>query len=196
MYQLVEGESISLCMWRAQKGKNWVFITQTHRHILTQGRLYIMYICFNWWLSHLYCAWTVDFIKVKSIEWQRPHLLEYIPSWWKNYPRLVRARGCTPTPFHYHHAQSCGVPFRWEGRYTPNISVVPLYVLCGQKIPFSTIQKVNFLATFSLYSSRFPPLSSMLQVHCASASPEYRDDISSSFCNSSLFSDTSVPEQA
>jgi hypothetical protein len=38
-----------------------------------------------------------------------------------------------PTPFHYiyHHVQSCGVRSNWEGRYTPLISTLPPYVLCG-----------------------------------------------------------------
>ncbi len=40
---------------------------------------------------------------------------------------------CTPTPFHsvYHHVQSCSVRASWEGRHTPRISSLPLYVLCG-----------------------------------------------------------------
>jgi hypothetical protein len=40
--------------------------------------------------------------------------------------------GCTPSLFHsiYHHKQSCGVHSSWEGRYTPSISPLPLYVLC------------------------------------------------------------------
>ncbi len=40
---------------------------------------------------------------------------------------------CTPTPFHssYHHLQSCSVRSSWEGGYTPSISSLPLYVLCG-----------------------------------------------------------------
>ncbi len=42
-------------------------------------------------------------------------------------------RGCTPNPFHsnYHHIQSCSERSSWEGRYTPPISSLPLYVLCG-----------------------------------------------------------------
>jgi hypothetical protein len=36
-------------------------------------------------------------------------------------------------PFHYiyHHVQSCGVRSRWEGRYTPPVSTLPQYELCG-----------------------------------------------------------------
>ncbi len=47
------------------------------------------------------------------------------PAWWGG--------GCTPSPFHtiYHHEQSCGVGSSWEDRYTPPISTLPLYVLCG-----------------------------------------------------------------
>jgi hypothetical protein len=47
------------------------------------------------------------------------------PAWW--------GRGCTPSPFHSicHHEQSCAVRSSWEGRYTPPISPLPIYVLCG-----------------------------------------------------------------
>jgi hypothetical protein len=41
--------------------------------------------------------------------------------------------GCTPSPFHsiYRHEQSYGVRSSSEGGYTPHISPLPLYVLCG-----------------------------------------------------------------
>jgi len=41
---------------------------------------------------------------------------------------------CKPTPVHYvyHHVQSCSVRSSWEGRYTPPISTLPPYVLCGR----------------------------------------------------------------
>ncbi len=46
--------------------------------------------------------------------------------------KLARG-GCAPTPFHYiyHHEQSCGVRVRrrWEDRYTPPISPLPLFPL-------------------------------------------------------------------
>ncbi len=47
--------------------------------------------------------------------------------------------GCTPTPFHsiYHHVQSCSVRSSWEGRYTPSISSLPLYVLCDYTLLIS-----------------------------------------------------------
>ncbi len=47
--------------------------------------------------------------------------------------------GCTPTPFHsiYHHVQSCSVHSSWEGRYTPPISSLPLYVLCDYSLLIS-----------------------------------------------------------
>jgi len=53
------------------------------------------------------------------------HFLAYIPSWWRNQPRLVGG-GCKPTPFTI-------LPSRppERGRYTPLISNLPLYVLCG-----------------------------------------------------------------
>jgi hypothetical protein len=35
--------------------------------------------------------------------------------------------GCTPPPFHYiyHHVQGCGVPYGYEGRYTPPFLLYP-----------------------------------------------------------------------
>ncbi len=44
---------------------------------------------------------------------------------------------CTPTPFHsiYHHLQSCSVRSSWEGRHTPTISSLPLYVVCDTHRP-------------------------------------------------------------
>ncbi len=52
--------------------------------------------------------------------------LVYIPSWWKNLPRLVRV-GCTPTPCHfiYHQVQSCGVPYAPAER----ADTLPLFLL-------------------------------------------------------------------
>jgi hypothetical protein len=45
------------------------------------------------------------------------------PAWW--------GWECTPTPFYYiyHHLKSCGIRSSWEGRYTPPISTLPIYVL-------------------------------------------------------------------
>jgi hypothetical protein len=56
----------------------------------------------------------------------------------KNLPSLVRW-GVHAHPVHYiyHHAQSCGVRSSWEGRYSPPISTLPLYVLCGIKFQAS-----------------------------------------------------------
>ncbi len=31
----------------------------------------------------------------------------------------------------YHHVQSCSLRSSWQGRYTPTISTLPPYVLCG-----------------------------------------------------------------
>ncbi len=47
--------------------------------------------------------------------------LMYIPSWWKNQPRLVRVGGAHPPPSHYiyHLLQSCGISSSCEGIYTP-----------------------------------------------------------------------------
>ncbi len=70
-----------------------------------------------------------------NTEWQWPlsgvlyctyhHDGKISPAWWD--------WGCAPFPFHsiYHHEQSCGVRSSWAGRYTPPISPLPLYILCG-----------------------------------------------------------------
>ncbi len=74
---------------------------------------------------------------VMSTEYTRSgncRFLAYITSWWKNQSWLMRVEGArTPTPFHfsYHHVHSCSVLSSWEDRYTPPISSLPLYVLCG-----------------------------------------------------------------
>jgi hypothetical protein len=74
-----------------------------------------------------------DLLHRVHTEWQWPIFLAYIPSWWKNQPKLVRVGGCTLTPFHsiFHHVQSCSVRSSWEGRSTLCISSLSLYVLCG-----------------------------------------------------------------
>jgi hypothetical protein len=50
------------------------------------------------------------------------------PAWW--------GYRCTPTPFHDIYCtityKWCGLRSSWEGRYTPPISTLPLYVLCVQ----------------------------------------------------------------
>ncbi len=40
-------------------------------------------------------------------------------------------RGMHPLYFIYHHVRSCDVRSSWEGRYTPPIYTLLLYVLCG-----------------------------------------------------------------
>ncbi len=49
------------------------------------------------------------------------------------YRRVHRVAMATFTSFHYvyHHVQSCRVRSNLEGRYTPSISSIPLYVLCA-----------------------------------------------------------------
>jgi hypothetical protein len=49
---------------------------------------------------------------------------------------LVRVGVASQPPFTivYHHVQSCGVCSSWEGRYTSNISTLPLYCKCSVKI--------------------------------------------------------------
>jgi hypothetical protein len=56
-------------------------------------------------------------------EWQLPRFGVYIPSWWKISPAWWEWW------VHIHLVQSCGVRSSWEGRYTPPISTLPLYVL-------------------------------------------------------------------
>jgi hypothetical protein len=47
--------------------------------------------------------------------------------------QLGEGGGRTPSPFYYiyHHEQSYGVRSNLDGRYTPPLSPLPLYVLCG-----------------------------------------------------------------
>ncbi len=59
--------------------------------------------------------------------------LAYIPSWWKNLPRLVRVGGARPSPFtiqYFPSVQSCTLELRGQ-IHPPPISTLPLYVLCG-----------------------------------------------------------------
>jgi hypothetical protein len=68
-------------------------------------------------------------------EWQWP-ISKVHSIMMENQPWLVRVGGgggCTPTTFHsiYHHVQRCSVISSWEGRYSPPISSLPLYVLRG-----------------------------------------------------------------
>ncbi len=72
----------------------------------------------------------------------------------------LAGRGCTPTPFHsiYHHEQSFGVRSCWEGRYTPPISPLPWYVLCGASITFR-----HFPTVYALFVHR---LRTVLPLKC------------------------------
>ncbi len=59
------------------------------------------------------------------------HFLAYIPSWWKIQRSLVKVGSARPSPYIYHHLQSCVVHSSWECIFTLPISTLPLYVLCG-----------------------------------------------------------------
>ncbi len=86
-------------------------------------------------------------------------------------------KGCTlhaPSPFHsiYHHKQSCGVPSSWEGRYTPPISPLPLYVTSGSdsmllrgvnvdiknysSVRWGCVMKLSFYITLHQTPPKFP----------------------------------------
>ncbi len=71
-------------------------------------------------------------------EWQRPisGVRSIINGKWKISPGWWGWES-TPTSFHYiyHHVQSCGVRYRWEGRFTTPLSTLPQYVLCGEEFP-------------------------------------------------------------
>ncbi len=59
-----------------------------------------------------------------------------IISWWKNHPSLVRAgaRGVHAHPISLYlpsHTELWCICSSWESIYTPPISTLPLYVLCG-----------------------------------------------------------------
>ncbi len=72
------------------------------------------------WTKHVKCH-----LSMATFFRTFPHDSKIRPAWW--------GWGYTPSPFpfSYHHEQSCGVRSSWEGRYTPSISPLPLYVLCG-----------------------------------------------------------------
>jgi hypothetical protein len=69
------------------------------------------------WLRWEGSPWPFVTLKIKTvlsteyIQSGTGRFLAYIPSSWKNKPRLVRVGGCTPTPFHYiyYHVQSNSV---------------------------------------------------------------------------------------
>jgi hypothetical protein len=63
---------------------------------------------------------------------------------------------CTPTPFHYiyYHLQSCSVRSSLEGRYTPPISSLPLYVLYGTECTCVIVPLGSFRCTFTVMSQR------------------------------------------
>ncbi len=90
-------------------------------------------ILYPWCLKYMQCSGADGKICLLSTQSYNGHFLAYIPLWWKNLPRLMRVGRCMPTPFYYiyHHIQCWGVRSSWEGRYTPAISTLPLYVLCG-----------------------------------------------------------------
>jgi hypothetical protein len=48
-----------------------------------------------------------------------------------HYNGKIRGRGCTLSPFHslYHHEQSCSVRSSWEGGYTPQFLLYPIFTL-------------------------------------------------------------------
>jgi hypothetical protein len=54
------------------------------------------------------------------------YFLEYIPSWWK----ISLGWWGWGVHYNYHHVRSWGVRSSWEGRYTPPVSYLPLYILC------------------------------------------------------------------
>ena len=62
--------------------------------------------------------------------------------------------GCTPSTFHYHE-QSCNVRSRKQGRYTPPISSLPLYVICAHPdLWYNTDLCLCWQSTVVLYSCR------------------------------------------
>ncbi len=83
-------------------------------------------------------------------EW-KCHFLAYITM--EKSAKPAEGGGCTPTPFHciYHHVQSCGVRCSWEGRYIPNMSTRPLYVLCAPDTLSPLQPSVSWLLTAAFW---------------------------------------------
>ncbi len=108
--------------------------------------------------SHLFPVWAAAFTVTTREHTQigNGHVLACIPSWEWNQPRLMRVGSlCTPSPFHYiyHHIQSCSVRSSWEGRYTPPISPLPLYVLCGYNLQAARLGLIIYNSYLIISSS-------------------------------------------
>jgi hypothetical protein len=88
---------------------------------------------FEYMQSGIECSTTVSCMirwTTEYTDWQRP--LSGIHSiMMEKSARAGGGGGCMPTPFHYvyYNVKSCGARSSWEGRYTPPISSLPLYVL-------------------------------------------------------------------
>jgi hypothetical protein len=141
--------------WRGGGGGEWLERLTAHANIATglssipaQWNLNEADVVFNFvhkiWSNrlilkkgkwHPYWFWNLPPVTVDNTKkaMDRPqsmlndngHFLAYIPSWWRNQPRLVGG-GASPPLSPY-------LPSRppERGRYTPPISTLPPYVLCG-----------------------------------------------------------------
>ncbi len=121
---------------RSKKSRDTVPLREENKYILSY---LILYENSDLLVQQSHFRFAYQRLSVTDTEytqWQRPRFLAYVPSWWKNYPRLVRVVVARHTPFHYiyHHIQSCGVRSSWEDRYTPPISTL----LCGIRGPLTS----------------------------------------------------------
>ncbi len=127
-------------------GENWKL--KTCRQNITSCKT-SFWIVFWWFSQKCYFSWPKQGLQMPTLKSFRlslvsrsPLLSEYIEWQWPlssvHFIMMEKISlgssgggGCTLTPLHYkyHHIQNCGVRSIWEGRYTPPISTLLLFVL-------------------------------------------------------------------
>ncbi len=94
----------------------------SNEYFRVDGRILVMHLQYS-----IPLRWPYTHRVAMATFWRTFHREGKIgPAWWGG--------GVHALLFHsiiYHHEQSCGLHSSWEGWYTPHISTLPLYVLCG-----------------------------------------------------------------
>ncbi len=110
-----------LCFWKAKKKHSLFWETQfkeTHRFLLpkknTQQRLSWPYV-----IHRVHTEWQLPISGLHPIMTEKTGLA------------CEGGGGCMLTTLHssYHHVQSCSVRSSWEGRYTPCIWSLPIFLV-------------------------------------------------------------------